>query len=72
MIDIEGRAAAAQATGFWAQPVVRRLAFFLLLAAAWEALFRLQFWPPYLFPSPSGAPRLSGRARLFQHVQDLP
>jgi NitT/TauT family transport system permease protein len=43
--------------GFVHRPVVRKLAFFALLAAAWEALFRLGVWPPYLFPSPSGVAR---------------
>jgi len=29
----------------------RRLAFFAALLAAWELLFRLNLWPPYVFPS---------------------
>jgi len=28
-----------------------RLLFFVALLAAWEALFRLRLWPPYVFPS---------------------
>jgi len=28
-----------------------RLLFFIALLAAWEALFRLRLWPPYVFPS---------------------
>jgi NitT/TauT family transport system permease protein len=30
-----------------------KLVFFGVLLAAWEALFRLQLWPAYVFPSPS-------------------
>lgn len=30
-----------------------RAVFFILLVVAWEALFRLRVWPPYIFPSPS-------------------
>jgi NitT/TauT family transport system permease protein len=30
----------------------RRLLFYLGLLAVWEAVFRLQFWPEFLFPSP--------------------
>jgi NitT/TauT family transport system permease protein len=39
-----------------------RLIFFVVLLAAWEALFRLKLWPPYIFPSMSnvGASLLSG------------
>jgi NitT/TauT family transport system permease protein len=40
-----------------ARRVAVKLAFFLLLVAAWEALFRAGVWPPYLFPSPSGVAR---------------
>jgi NitT/TauT family transport system permease protein len=29
------------------------LLFFLALILAWEILYRLQLWPPYVFPSPS-------------------
>lgn len=32
----------------------KRAAFYLLLLAAWEGLFRLQVWPEFLFPSPRG------------------
>ncbi len=39
-----------------------KLAFFVVLLAAWEALFRLRLWPAYVFPSPSsvGASLLAG------------
>ena len=30
-----------------------RLLFFVVLLAAWEALYRLNLWPPYIFPSMS-------------------
>lgn len=30
-----------------------RLIFFAVMLAAWEALFRLKLWPPYIFPSMS-------------------
>ena len=30
-----------------------RILFFVALLAAWEALFRLRLWPPYVFPSMS-------------------
>src|SRR3990172_42235 len=30
-----------------------KLAFFVMLLVAWEVLFRLRLWPPYVFPSPS-------------------
>lgn len=30
-----------------------RIAFFVALLAAWEVLFRLRLWPPYVFPSVS-------------------
>ena len=30
-----------------------RLVFFVVLLLVWEALFRLNFWPSYVFPSPS-------------------
>lgn len=33
---------------------LRKLAFFALAVIAWEMLFRLGLWPPYMFPSPSG------------------
>ncbi len=61
MIDISGRATETASSGLWTRPVVRKLAFFLLLAAGWEALFRLGLWPPYLFPSPSGVARTLAR-----------
>ena len=32
---------------------LRRLIFYLLLLGIWEIIFRLQIWPPYLFPSPA-------------------
>lgn len=31
---------------------VRRILFYLGLLATWEAVFRLQLWPEFLFPSP--------------------
>ncbi len=31
---------------------LRKLAFFVLLAAVWELFVRLRLWPEYLFPSP--------------------
>src|SRR5512144_1658616 len=57
MIDIDAVRAGAPRAGIWSRPFVRKLAFFLLLVAAWEALFRAGVWPPYLFPSPSGVAR---------------
>jgi NitT/TauT family transport system permease protein len=30
-----------------------RILFFIVLLAAWESLFRLHLWPPYVFPSMS-------------------
>lgn len=30
-----------------------RVIFFVLVIGAWEVLFRLRVWPPYIFPSPS-------------------
>jgi len=32
---------------------LRKLVFFAVLLAAWEILFRLRLWPPYVFPSVS-------------------
>ena len=29
-----------------------KLLFFVVLLAAWEAMFRLRLWPSYVFPSP--------------------
>lgn len=34
-------------------PWARRLVFLAALVIAWELLFRLHLWPPYVFPSPS-------------------
>jgi NitT/TauT family transport system permease protein len=31
---------------------IRQIAFYLFLLAVWEVLFEMEFWPPYLFPSP--------------------
>lgn len=31
----------------------RRILFYLILLMTWEAIFRLRFWPEFLFPSPS-------------------
>ncbi len=41
-----------------------RIVFFAVLLAAWEALFRLHLWPPYVFPSMSsvGASLVGGLA----------
>jgi NitT/TauT family transport system permease protein len=55
MTDILSTGTQARQNG--ARRVVVKLAFFLLLVAAWEALFRAGVWPPYLFPSPSGVAR---------------
>ncbi len=35
------------------RPWGRPAAFFVMLLAAWEGLFRLHVWPDYLFPAPS-------------------
>ena len=32
--------------------IIRRTLFYLILLMTWEALFRLQLWPEFLFPSP--------------------
>jgi NitT/TauT family transport system permease protein len=61
MIDIEATIGMARRSGIWSRPPVRKLAFFLVLAAGWEALFRAGLWPPYLFPSPSGVARTLAR-----------
>jgi NitT/TauT family transport system permease protein len=61
MIDIDQTIARTRRPGLLARPAIRKLAFFLLLAAGWEGLFRLGLWPPYLFPSPSGVARTLAR-----------
>ncbi len=55
------RLGASGSTPLWNRPAVRKLVFFVLLAAAWEALFRTGVWQPYLFPSPSGVARTLAR-----------
>ena len=32
--------------------ILRQIVFYLFLAALWQILFNLKFWPRYLFPSP--------------------
>jgi NitT/TauT family transport system permease protein len=61
VIGTNGTGAAVARPRLVDRPFIRKLAFFVLLAAGWEALFRLGLWPPYLFPSPSGVGRTLAR-----------
>lgn len=38
-------------SGRWLSGWRLKILFFVVLVAAWEVLFRLHLWPPYLFPS---------------------